>query len=180
MTGGEDLGARSARRAGPTLVSSDEAGGSRSVYRRIQRTGNGARWVCIPTTTIFTLAFALPEILDPLPRDDKPLVIAAASIIVILATLRSALIGIFISDTHIIARSWLVTYRWTHEQVVAVRPLPYEGLLNEGNIDGSGKFLVVVGFRIRSARGDRWVVIRGTISSRRSLSRQLQQIREQL
>jgi hypothetical protein len=92
--------------------------------------------------------------------------------------LRSLFWGVTVNERVVTARSWVRTFRFQTSGLTGCTSVPYSGLINWADSDGSGRWLKMLSFEGEWKRGPR--VARGTISLRRSSQRQAAALNELL
>lgn len=138
--------------------------------KRIKKSGNGARAISIPVCTFFLGCIVANYLTGTAVPAGLPGVVGLCAVVTLLVyiTFRSMVMGVFLAEDKIRVRSWFRTWIWEREDLVGCRVAAYDGLLNEGDLDGSGRFLKVLEFTVRTRHGIRSLRPLGTLSGKKN------------
>ncbi len=145
--------------------------------RHISGSGNLARLVAIPVSVLF-LAFSVTWLLVGELNFPNALLAVVFGVGSIVFLVRSPKWGIRVGGSQVTLSSWFRTFSVPIASAGECVTAPYSGLLNAGNIDGSGRWLKVVG--VMNLTSARIVAPRGTITLARSAERQMNELAEEL
>lgn len=100
--------------------------------------------------------------------------------ILALIVVRAAMIGVWVGPARTRVRGWLLSVRFENDQFRRVSSVGYSGSLNEGNLDGSARFLKALVFHVHTIRGPRQYYFAGLIAFKRGSERQVSEIERRI
>lgn len=140
---------------------------------RATASGNLARWIVIPWATL-VLAATLVGLSARWPVGHQWVIVAAFLTVSIFGIVRSAMIGIWLTETGVLTRSWFSTQHVDAHEIERVEAQEYFGLISTWPFD-KGIRMVVIARRER-----RPIAVRGAVAGVATTSRLIDEIREHL
>jgi hypothetical protein len=117
--------------------------------RRVPGTGNLARWVTLPFWGIAVLSIG-PDYFEQLLAGRFVLEDETAGLILFISgaffVLRGPWWGVWVTSESVVVRSYFVTRRYPIDSHFQCGFMAFEGTLNAGNADGSGRWLKALAF----------------------------------
>lgn len=122
-----------------------------TMRQRLKGSGNGARWLGVPTLSLF-IGFTFVG----MQADGDPAVLPFAIIIVLgVFLLRLPLVGVWFGPNDIRVRSWFTTKTVPVDGDIRCSPQTWSSWINDWNIDGSGDLINVLALTWTDAVGQR-------------------------
>lgn len=132
--------------------------------------GAGGRMLAMPLCLLTVVLVILQLVLGELQPVDQVIAVGAALLASFVAW-RSVGLGLVVGRSQTVVRSWFVSRRFDTEDVTSVGVAPYSGLLNDGDLDGSGRFLKVIVLTVVSDQGSRSFNFRGSVGFTKNVER---------
>jgi hypothetical protein len=152
--------------------------------RKVPGTGNGARWAVMWFWGIAVCSIGpviVTTVLDGRVYRDVPgIILFAAGLFFVL---RCPWWGVWVNDESIIVRSWFITRRYPLNGDFQCAVIPYEGVLNAGGDERSGRWQKVLVFsrspqiEVRPARA---TLVLGAARAQRQADEVLRRVEAQL
>lgn len=141
---------------------------------RVRGSGNLARSIAIPFGSVILCSVSIGVPGRLASQSVIPAVDLVSAVFLVLLFLpiviRALMLGIWVRRDSLLIRSWLRNYSIQRDDLLECSVARYSGLLNWGDVDGSGKFLKVLLFTTRSGKK---VAPRATISLPKSAAKQV-------
>jgi len=116
---------------------------------KVPGTGNFARWVTLPFWGIMVWSFGA-DFLEQVLEGRFVLVNETLEFILFLGgsflVLRSPCLGVWVKSESVVVRSYFATRRYPIDRHFQCGFVAYEGTINAGNVDGSGRWLKALAF----------------------------------
>lgn len=145
---------------------------TRPSLTRVYKSGGFGRALALAVSALFLTAIALGLLAKTAPSPFKWPAFAVLVVVFLALPARAAMVGVWMSPTGIIARSWFKTWRLDAEAIRRCERVPYAGLLY-----GYGESRHIWMLKLSLWDGTT-IVIRSTIAPRKTSEAQAGQLQE--
>lgn len=147
---------------------------------RIPGIGAGGRMLALPIGFLTVALVFLQLIMHELAGPANVTIAVGAALLALFFAWRSLQLGLIIGCSETIVRSWFISRRFATKDVTSVGVAPYSGLLNDADLDGSGRFLKVIELNHDSEGVRKSYAFRGSVGFARNVTRRAARAEEAL